>query len=133
MKELNTVLTELGISKVRLSKYLGVSRQMLYNYLSLDTIEEWPKEKAAKVLALLDIKEEKDLKNIKVSGEYIVEVENRLKSNTINSKEEINTTIDFGNLNKKEQELLNNIVKLLTEKLTEDKTKVEIDTKLIES
>ena len=27
MKELNTILTELGISKVRLAKYLGVSRQ----------------------------------------------------------------------------------------------------------
>ena len=33
MKELNVILTELGISKVRLAKYLGVSRQMLYNYL----------------------------------------------------------------------------------------------------
>ena len=36
MKQLNQLLTELGISKVRLAKYLGVSRQMLYNYLALD-------------------------------------------------------------------------------------------------
>ena len=36
MKELNVILTELGISKVRLAKYLGVSRQMLYNYLAID-------------------------------------------------------------------------------------------------
>ena len=36
MKELNILLTELGISKVRLAKYLGVSRQMLYNYLALN-------------------------------------------------------------------------------------------------
>ena len=117
------LFTELGISKVRLAKYLGVSRQMLYNYLAQDSLEEWPKEKAAKVLTLLDIKDESELKNIKVSGDYIVEVENRLKSNVSSSKEDTNTTIDFGNLNKKEQELLNNIVKLLTEKLTEDKTK----------
>ena len=48
MKELNVVLTELGISKVRLAKYLGVSRQMLYNYLAIDNISNWPKEKAAK-------------------------------------------------------------------------------------
>ena len=40
--KLNNVLGELGISKVRLAKYLGVSRQMLYNYLSLETLKEWP-------------------------------------------------------------------------------------------
>ena len=55
MKELNVVLTELGISKVRLAKYLGVSRQMLYNYLAIDNINNWPKEKAAKLLSLLNI------------------------------------------------------------------------------
>ena len=38
MKELNKKLAELGISKVRLAKYLGVSRQMLYNYLAIDNI-----------------------------------------------------------------------------------------------
>ena len=50
MNELNTVLTELGISKVRLAKYLGVSRQMLYNYLGIENINDWPKEKSAKLL-----------------------------------------------------------------------------------
>ena len=34
MKDLNRVLSEVGISKVKLAKYLGVSRQMLYNYFS---------------------------------------------------------------------------------------------------
>ena len=33
MQELNKILSEVGISKVRLAKYLGVSRQMLYHYL----------------------------------------------------------------------------------------------------
>ena len=32
MKELNNILSEIGISKVKLAKYLGVSRQMIYNY-----------------------------------------------------------------------------------------------------
>ena len=36
MQNLNELLQELGISKVRLAKYLGVSRQMVYNYLELD-------------------------------------------------------------------------------------------------
>ena len=55
MKELNVTLTELGISKVRLAKYLGVSRQMLYNYLAIDDLNNWPKEKAANILSLLNI------------------------------------------------------------------------------
>ena len=53
MKELNNVLTELGISKVRLAKYLGVSRQMLYNYLAIEDLNKLPKEKSVKLLILL--------------------------------------------------------------------------------
>ena len=45
MEKLNEVLHELGISKVNLAKYLGVSRQMVYNYLELDDINKCPKEK----------------------------------------------------------------------------------------
>ena len=32
MDKLNEILQEVGISKVKLAKYLGVSRQMIYNY-----------------------------------------------------------------------------------------------------
>ena len=49
MKKLDELLLELGISKVRLAKYLGVSRQMLYNYLALSSLDDWPKEKALKL------------------------------------------------------------------------------------
>ena len=45
MDVLNELFQELGISKVRLAKYLGVSRQMVYNYLELKDINKWPKEK----------------------------------------------------------------------------------------
>ena len=38
MEKLNNLLNELGVSKVRLAKYLGVSRQMIYNYLELDEL-----------------------------------------------------------------------------------------------
>ena len=41
MEQLNKLLQELGISKVRLAKYLGVSRQMVYNYLELENINKW--------------------------------------------------------------------------------------------
>ena len=45
MDRLNELLQELGLSKVKLAKYLGVSRQMVYNYLVLDSLDKWPKEK----------------------------------------------------------------------------------------
>lgn len=78
MEELNRLLNELGISKVRLSKYLGVSRQMLYNYLALETLDAWPKEKKVKVLDLLGASEEAEFKSIVVDSSYITSVEDRL-------------------------------------------------------
>ena len=122
MKELNTVLTELGISKVRLAKCLGVSRQMLYNYLAIDNMDDWPKEKAAKLLSLLSVENINELGKIKITGEYIIEVENRLNEGVkdTSSKEIIS---DLKGFNKKEQELLSDIINLLKEKLSTDKSK----------
>ena len=122
MKNLNSLLAELGISKVRLAKYLGVSRQMLYNYLAQENLNDWPKEKAMKVLCLLGINNTEDIQNIKVDGEYIIQVENRLNDGVKESSgKEI--LADLKGFNKKEQELLTDIINLLKEKLTDDKTK----------
>ena len=127
MKELNTVLTELGISKVRLAKYLGVSRQMLYNYLGIDDINNWPKEKAAKLLSLLNIEDIKDLSKIKITGEYIIDIENRLNEGVKDSSSK-EVLADLKGFNKKEQELLSDIINLLKEKLSNDKTKDSYNT-----
>ena len=60
MKKLDEILQELGISKVKLAKYLGVSRQMIYNYLELESLNKWPKEKKMLLFKLLDIKDGSD-------------------------------------------------------------------------
>lgn len=122
MKELNKMLTELGISKVRLAKYLGVSRQMLYNYLGIDDINNWPKEKAAKLLSLLNIEKIEELESIKITGEYIIDVEGRLNEGVKDSSNK-EIIADLKGFNKKEQELLSDIINLLKEKLISDKTK----------
>ncbi len=122
MKDLNNVLTELGISKVRLAKYLGVSRQMLYNYLAIDDLNNWPKEKAAKLLSLLNIEQISELNDIKITGEYIMDVENRLNEGVKDSSNK-EVLADLKGFNKKEQELLSDIINLLKEKLSQDKTK----------
>lgn len=122
MKELNTILIELGISKVRLAKYLGVSRQMLYNYLAIEDINNWPKEKAAKLLNLLNIENIEGLNDLKINGDYIIEVENRLNEGVKDSSSK-EVIADLKGFNKKEQELLSDIINLLKEKLSSDKTK----------
>lgn len=122
MQNLKKIFSEVGISKVRLAKYLGVSRQMLYNYLAEENLENWPKEKAMKILCLLGVKEVKDLDSIKVDGEYIIQVESRLNDSVKDSNDKIDLA-ELKGLSKKEQELLTNLIQLLKEKIMDDKTK----------
>ena len=116
MKELNNVLQELGISKVKLAKYLGVSRQMVYNYITLESLDKWPREKKVLVLQLLDIKDGKELKDLKVNNEYLLEVEKRLNS-TIKKEDTIENGFDLTGLDKESKVLLGDIFFLLKEKL----------------
>ena len=69
MEKLNEIMNETGISKVKLAKYLGVSRQMVYNYLEMDTINEWPLEKKMKLLNLLNIESGEEIENIVIDNE----------------------------------------------------------------
>jgi len=120
MEKLDSILKELGISKVKLAKFLGVSRQMIYNYLELDDINKWPKDKKVLLLNLLGIKSAEELSSIKIDTDYISEVEVRL--NSICNENDSLSNVDSSNsllagLGKKEQELLINIIDLLKEKL----------------
>ncbi len=115
MEKLNTILHELGISKVNLAKYLGVSRQMIYNYLELDDISKWPKDKKVLLLNLLGVKAAEDINSIKVTTDYIKEVEDRIKAlleSSANVDYSDNNNL-FQGLDKKEKELLSNIIDLI--------------------
>ena len=122
MDKVNEVLNELGISKVRLAKYLGVSRQMIYNYLKMDSIYDWPKEKTTRFLALFDVKKEEDFGSIELNSELIFGIDNKL-SDYIKDDQEKEIFTDLKGFNKKEQELLIDIVYLLKHRLSEDKSK----------
>lgn len=121
MNKLNEILQELGISKVKLAKYLGVSRQMIYNYLELDSINKWPKEKKILLFKLLDIEDgnDKTLGKIKINSDYIMEVESRLNSSIKDSIDDYDMS-DLKKLKKEEQQLFSNITYILKDKLTED-------------
>jgi len=119
MDKLNNVLKELGISKVNLAKFLGVSRQMLYNYLELDDLNKWPKDKKVLLFNLLGIKSAEDLNNIKVDTDYILDVESRLNNLTTTVRNETSNG-NFNGLSKKNKELLNTIVDYMKENLEDD-------------
>ena len=123
MKKLNELLRELGISKVKLAKFLGVSRQMIYNYLELDDVGKWPKDKKVMLLNLLGIKSAEEINSIKINTDYIMDVETRLSSL---SKENTNVHLCnnsnlYSGLEKKQKELLANIIDILKEGLEDDK------------
>ena len=122
MDKLNEILHELGISKVKLAKFLGVSRQMVYNYLELDDINKWPKDKKVLLLNLLGVKSTEEIAEIKVNTDYILNVETRLNSLLDSS---IRTDLSdsntaFNGLGKKQKEILYNIIDLIKERLEDE-------------
>lgn len=119
MRKLNELFQELGISKVRLAKYLGVSRQMVYNYLELNDINKWPKEKKLLLFKLLDISDAKEIDDLKVTTDYLMSVEGRLNQG-VKSSSELEAGFDFKGLNKESQILLSDITYLLKEKLSDE-------------
>ena len=124
MQKLNDLFQELGISKVRLAKYLGVSRQMVYNYLELDDLSKWPKEKKLMLYRLLDIDDETDLEKIKVTTDYLMNVESKLNKH-VKSREDISHNIDTKGLSGDAEKLLLDITSLIKERLIDDNYRKE--------
>ena len=121
MDRLNEILHELGISKVKLAKFLGVSRQMVYNYLELDDINKWPKDKKVLLLNLLGIKNTNEIESINVDTDYILAVESRLTSLINNDKDTSNDSSQIYNgLGKKQKDLMRNIIDIMKEELEDD-------------
>jgi len=122
VEKINVILKEANISKVNLAKYLGVSRQMVYNYLDGEDLSKLSNDKLQALLSLLNVKSEEELKTIELTKEYIQEVGNKI----FNSKKSVvkkNEIIELSGLRPEEQGIVSDIVFLLKEILNEDKTK----------
>lgn len=131
MDKLNEILQEVGISKVKLAKYLGVSRQMIYNYLEMNDISRWPKDKKMKLFNLLDIKEASEINNIKVDTEFINKVDTVLNGENSNLNSLNTETIEFKELKPREQELLNDIIFIIKERFIENSSEAYITYKYL--
>lgn len=119
MEQLNALLHELGISKVKLSRFLGVSRQMIYNYLDMDDMNKWPSDKKVLLLNLLGVKSPEDIPKINVTTDYIDEVEMRLNSMTNTVKIPTDSELLLG-LDDKSKETFVGICDLLKEYMEDD-------------
>ncbi len=121
MDKLNELLQELGVSKVKLSKYLGVSRQMVYNYLTFESLDKWPKEKKLLLLQLLELKtgSVEEISSKKVDAEFLMNVEKKLNSGS-KSTTDLDDFLDLKSLNRDSKVLLNDIVFILKEKLEDN-------------
>ena len=120
MNRLNEILSEIGVSKVKLAKYLGVSRQMVYNYLEMDSISDWPLEKKMKLFNLLNIKSQDEIDSIEVDSDFIKHANNLINDSTYFSTLQEKGRISFNDLNNNDQKLLNDIISLLKEKIDDD-------------
>ena len=119
MQKLNGLFQNLGISKVRLAKYLGVSRQMVYNYLEFDDINKWPKEKKILLFKLLDIESEKEIADIVVNTDYIMGVENRLNQG-VKTASDAENFLDLRGLDRDSQKLIPEMIELLKDRLRDE-------------
>lgn len=126
MDRLNEMLHELGISKVKLAKFLGVSRQMIYNYLELDDLNKWPKDKKVLLFNLLDIKSAEELDSVKIDTDYIIRVESRLNDLVSVSSQTENKDI-YDGLDAAKKQLLNDIIFLIKEDLEDDNSGEEVN------
>ena len=122
IKKINLILKKTNISKVNLAKYLGVSRQMVYNYLDSDDLNKMPAEKCQMLFKLLEVKSCEEILEKELTETYLQAVSNKIFSykKVPTKKDEV---IELAGLKKDEQDLINDIVFVLKEILNEDKTK----------
>ncbi len=122
VEKINFILKKANISKVNLAGYLGVSRQMVYNYLDGNDLSKIPNEKCQLLLELLDVNSADEILNIEVDSDYLQSVGSKIfdtKKKTP-KKEQV---IELGDLKKEEANLINDIVLMLKNILLEGKSR----------
>ena len=125
----NQILKKAGISKVNLSKYLGVSRQMVYNYLDGNNLSKMPGDKCKLLFELLNVNSEEEILKLDITNEYIQEVSDKMfdgsgrnSKRTSDSKREL---IDITGLSKEEANIISDIAIMLKNIILEGKDRME--------
>lgn len=122
VEKINLILKKANISKVNLAGYLGVSRQMVYNYLDGSDLSKLPNEKCQLLFELLNVNSADEILDIKVDNDYLQSVGSKIfdVKKKVPKKEQ---TIELNGLKKEEINLINDIVLMLKNILLEGKSR----------
>ena len=105
IEKINLILKKTNISKVNLAKYLGVSRQMVYNYLDSDDLNKMPAEKCQLLFKLLEVNTCEEIVKKELTDEYLQSVSNKIFNYKKNASKK-DEVIDLSGLKKEERFLL---------------------------
>ena len=122
VEKINLILKKANISKVNLAGYLGVSRQMVYNYLDGSDLSKLPNEKCQLLFELLNVNSTDEIIDIKIDNDYLQSVGSKIfdvKKKTPKKEQ----TIELSGLKKEELSLINDIVLMLRNLLVEGKNR----------
>lgn len=100
-------IEKLNISKVDLSNYLQVSRQMVYNYLSMNSFDEWPIKKRIMILDLFEVNNYDEIEELEISTNLLEKIS--MKLNVDDSMEMFRA---YKELDEESKKIVNDIVKL---------------------
>lgn len=122
VEKINLILKKANISKVNLAGYLGVSRQMVYNYLDGSDLSKLPNEKCQMLFELLDVNSADDIMNIDINSDYLQYVGSKIfdVKKKVPKKEHV---IELSGLKKEEISLISDIVLMLKNILLEGKSR----------
>jgi len=122
VEKINLILKKANISKVNLAGYLGVSRQMVYNYLDGSDLSKLPNEKCQLLFELLDVNSADEILSVNVSDDYLQNVGSKIfdVKKKVPKKEQI---IELNGLKKEELNLINDIALMLRNILVEGKNR----------
>lgn len=122
VEKVNQILKQANISKVNLAKYLGVSRQMIYNYFDGEDLSKLPNDKCQLLYDLLDVKSSEEILNIKLDNEYLQKVSNKMFSTKKNTSEK-EEVIELSGLDKEEVNLISDISLMLKNIILDNKSR----------
>lgn len=120
IEKINLILKKANVSKVNLAKYLGVSRQMVYNYFDSNDLSRLPSEKCQLLFDLLGVTSESEIMHLNLDSDYLQSVGNKIfdVKKSVPKREEC---IDLTGLRKDEIVLITEINQMLKNILMEEK------------
>lgn len=122
VEKINLILKKANISKVNLAGYLGVSRQMVYNYLDGSDLSKLPNEKCQLLFELLNVNSSDEIMELKIDNDYLQGVGSKIfdvKKKTPKKEQ----SIELNGLKKDELNLINDIALMLRNILVEGKNR----------